>query len=158
MSDNSKPLAVIQASRDPEQLHRFMKNAERMNEPAVRDIAFRRLVEILPKEEPGTLEHDFWRSIFSLEQALSEERGKPVRLSRTRQKVTKLGKMETLKDLAMSRSASEGFGMLMERNMAELTAEAVVLRHQNHFESAVVAAARSRLQEASIDVEKLLRR
>ena len=153
--DNSRVLAIVETSREPAQLRRFMKNAELMNEPAVGDAAFRRLVDILPEEEPGTVEHDFWRSIFSLEQALSDERGKTVRLARTRPKIAKVGAVQTMKDLAMSRSASEGFEMLLDRNMAELTTEAVVLRHQKRFESEVVAAAKSRLQEAGVDVDRL---
>ncbi len=124
MTDNSKVIAIIDSSSDPKQLRRFIENARRMKAPDVRDAAFRRLVEILPEEEPGSVEHDFWRSIHALEQVLLEERGKTVRLSRTRQKIARVGVMQTLRDFAAKKSPTQGFEMLLERGMPELTGEA----------------------------------
>lgn len=86
---------------------------------------------------------------------LSEERGKTVRLSRTRQKIARVGVMQTLRDLVMSKTPAQGFEMLLERNMPELTGETVVLRHKEHFEAEVDAAAYLRLEAAGVDVGKL---
>ncbi len=155
MTDNSKAIAIIDSSSDPKQLRRFIENARRMNAPDVRVAAFRRLVEILPEEEPGSVEHDFWRSIHALEQVLLEERGKTVRLSRTRQKIARVGVMQTLRDFAVKKSPSQGFEMLLERGMPELTGEAVILRHTDLFDPEVIAAARTRLVAAGVDVELL---
>jgi hypothetical protein len=155
MTDNSKAIAIIDSSNDPDQLRRFIENAQRMNFPEVREAAFRRLVEIMPDEEPGTVEHDFWRSIHALEEVLREERGKTVRLSRTRQKIARVGVMQTLSDLATSKTPAKGFEMLLERNMPELTGEAVVLRHKDLFDTDVVAAARTRLEVAGVDADQL---
>ena len=155
MTDNSKAIAIIDSSNDPKQLRRFIENARRMNAPDVREAAFRRLVEILPEEDPGSVEHDFWRSIHALEQVLLEERGKTVRLSRTRQKIARVGVMQTLRDFAAKTSPTQGFEMLLERGMPELTGEAIVLRHTDLFETDVVVAARTRLEAAGVDVEQL---
>ena len=155
MSDNSKVIAIIEASTDPAQLRRFIENARRMNAPDVREAAFRRLVEILPEEEPGSVEHDFWRSIHAFEQVLLEERGKTVRLSRTRQKITRVGVMQTLRDFTTSKAPTQGFEMLIERGMPDLTGEAIILRHRDLFEHDVVAAARTRLETAGVNVDQL---
>ncbi len=155
MADHSRVIAIIETANNPDKLRQLMANARRMNAKEVEDAAFRRLVEIMPQEAPGTVEHDFWRSIYALEQVLSEERGKTTRLSRTRQKITRVGVMQTLRDLAMSKTPAQGFEMLLERSMPELTGEAVVLRHKGHFEAEVVAAAHLRLEASGVDVEKL---
>ncbi len=155
MTDNSKAIAIIESSTDPAQLRRFIENARRMKALDVRDAAFRRLVEILPEEEPGSVEHDFWRSIHALEQVLLEERGKTVRLSRTRQKIARVGVMQTLRDFAAKKSPSQGFEMLLERGMPELTGEAIVLRHTDLFDPEVVTAARTRLVAVGVDVDQL---
>jgi len=155
MSDHEKVIAIIQDSTDPDQLRRFMENAKRLKADTVYDVAFNRLIDILPEADPGTVEHDFWRTIHSFEQMLLEERGKTVRLSRTRQKITKVGVMKTLNDLALGKKPSEGFEMLMERGLPELTAEAVVLRHTDAFEEKVTAAARERLEGAGVDCDHL---
>jgi hypothetical protein len=55
----------------------------------------------------------------------------------------------------MSAMSTDGFAMLLERNMPELTGEAIVLRHAHRFGADVVAAARRRLQAAGIDVATL---
>ncbi len=145
MPDYRRVLDIVAASEDPDQLRQFMENAKRMEADEVYEAAFRRLTEILPHESPGPIDRDFWRSIHALEQRLREERGKTVRLTRTRQKLGRVGAMQTLSDLALSATPSDGFEMLIERGMADLTAEAVILRHQEHFEPDVIEAARLRL-------------
>lgn len=94
-----------------------------------------------PKEKPGTIEHDFWQTIHAFEHVLSEQRGGTTRLARTRQKVARVGEVQTLQDWAMSAKSTEGFTMLLERNMPVLTGEAIVLRHARRFAAEVVAAA-----------------
>lgn len=157
-NDHSKVLAIIAASEDESQLRRFMANAESEGAAEVRAAAFRRLVEIRPEAAPGTIEHDFWRTIFAFEEVLREERGKTVLLSRTRQKVKRAGVRQTLIDFAMSKRPTEGFTMLLERDMPELTGEAIILRHAAHFDEAVLRVARERLVSAGVDIEKLPRR
>ncbi len=132
-----------------------MENARRLEADDVYEAAFRRLAEILPEDAPEPIARDFWRSIHALEERLREERGKTVRLSRTRRKIDRVGVEKTLADLALSSTPSDGFDMLLERGMADLTAEAVVLRHQEQFEEEVVAAAKDRLASAGVAPESL---
>ena len=155
MSDYSNILKIIEKSEDPKELKQIEENARMKNVTEVEEAAFRRRMEILPEEKPGTVEFDFWRSIFSLEEMRTRKNGKPTQLSRTRQKIKRDGVMETLRSLATSKKPRDGFLMLMELNMPELTAEAVVLRHSTRFEDAVVEAARQRLVEHGVDLKKL---
>lgn len=155
MPDHKKVLASIAAETDPTKLRKFRENAQRLGVAEVDDAAFRRLLEILPEETPGSIEHDFWKTIHAFEEVLRDERGKTVRLSRTRQKIARVGVKQTLIDFATSKAPTDGFNMLIERGLPELTGEALVLKHSEHFDPAVLDAARSRLEGAGVDIAKL---
>lgn len=150
-------LRAIAESTDPAQLRRFMENARRMGAEPVRAAAFERLVSILPGEAPDPVSRDFWRMIHAFEELLSEERGRTTRLSRTRQKVQRVGVAKTLEDFALTREATDGFRMLMDRGLPHLTGEAVILRHPDAFHETVVQAAAARLRAEGVDVDALSR-
>ncbi len=155
MTDHARIEAQIAACNEPEKLRRWIVNARDKGEAGLADAAFRRLIAILPQERPGTIEHDFWQTIHAFEHVLTEERGKTTRLARTRQKVGRVGVIQTLKDWALSDKNTDGFQMLLDRSMPELTGEAIVLRHAGAFDEAVVAAALRRLEEAGVNVTAL---
>ena len=54
------------------------------------------------------------QTIHAFEHILSEERGKTTRLARTRQKVARVGVVQTLQDWATSAKSTDGFTMLLE--------------------------------------------
>ena len=155
MADEKKLLELITACDDPRKLRVWIENARKEKRGDIEAAAFRRLVAILPKEKPGTVEHDFWRTIHAFEHVLTEERGKTTRLARTRQKVARVGELATLKDWATSTKSTDGFAMLLDRRMPELTGEAIVLRHAERFDAPVVEAGRRRLKDAGIDIAAL---
>jgi hypothetical protein len=80
-SDHSKIIGIIETCEDPAGLRVFMDNAQWQEVEHVREAAFRRLIEILPDEAPGTIGHDFWRTIHAFEQVLTQERGRPPGLA-----------------------------------------------------------------------------
>ena len=153
--DESKMLAFVASCNDPEELRRVEGNAREYGAETLADAAFHKLVLVLPSERPGTVEHDFWRSVYTLEIVLTKERKKTTRLSRTRQKVDRVGVHRVLVDWALARKKTDGFDMLLERNMPELLGEAVVLRHPDEFKADVVAAARNRLEASGVDIAKV---
>jgi hypothetical protein len=149
MLDYSKLLDIIATCSDVEKLKNWISNAAREGAIGVEDAARRRLIEISAAsniEGPNDgMVIDFWKSITALEFALSDERGKTIRLSRTRQKIARVGVEKTLADLAMQSNPSEGYFLLRDRNLLDMSAEAVVLRFANRFEPDVVHAAQHRL-------------
>lgn len=154
MTQNEKLTALILACSDVAKLRNWMANATRMGAEEVADTARRRLIEVQAAanhedvDDPMIL--DFWKSITALEQALSEERGKTVRLSRTRQKIARVGVQKTLADLAVQETPSDGFFLLRDRGMLDLSAEAVVLRFADLFDASVIQAAKARLDDANL--------
>lgn len=145
-----RALRMIEQSVDPKALRQIAANARGKGELAVARAAELRLYAVLPSEEPGTFEHDVWQSIHALEGTLTAERGKTTRLGRTRQKIARVGELDTIRDLILGKKPSEGFFMLIERRMDDLTFEAVALRHPDRFDEAVLEAATARLKSVDI--------
>ena len=144
-------IEFVSSCEDPEKLRRIVENARKREAVALADAALRKLVSVLPSERPGTVEFDFWRTIHCFEHVLTEERGRTTKLSRTRQKVRRVGVVQTLIDWALDTKQTDGFRMLLERNMPELTGEAIILRHPDKFEHLVVSAAHARLEAVGVD-------
>ena len=149
MTKHAKLIELISVCTDIGKLQNWVKNAEREGVSEIADTARRRIIEVEAlkskdsSNDPMVL--DFWKSIFALEFALSEERGKTTRLNRTRQKIARVGALQTLADLARKPTASEGYFLLRERGMLDMSAEAVVLRFPDRFGSDVLIAAQRRL-------------
>lgn len=148
MIETSDVIIRISQCGDEKKLRNWISNARKLGAQDVEKAAFQRLIEILPQEQPGTLEWDFWRMIYAFEFMLTSERERTTRLSRTRQKVAKIGVQQTLVDWALDSKETAGFLMLLERNMLELSGEAIILRHPTRFGEDVREAASRRLQNA----------
>jgi hypothetical protein len=86
----------------------------------------------------------------ALEEALTQESGKTKRLNRTRQKLDRVGVRQTLADLALKPKPSLGFVKLVEFKMADMSAEALILKYRDEFESHVIEAAQKRLKDYGI--------
>lgn len=55
-----------------------------------------------------------------------------------------------MEDLALSKKPSDGFAILTEAGLGDLTAEYLVLKYETRFSAEAVTAARARLQEVGI--------
>jgi hypothetical protein len=145
------PVPDLSNEWDKEKLRNWIANAKRHKRDDVYQAAFRQLCRIEGRNIDDPLEAEFAVVMRALEEALSEESGKTKRLTRTRQKLNRVGVRQTLADLAMKSSPSTGFLKLVEFGMArELSAEALVLKYENEFEPTVVAAAKKRLEQYEI--------
>lgn len=155
VADHSRVLQAISEMTDPERLRNTVHNAKSKGVREVADAAFQRLISVQSTAEPGTTEDEFWKTIFAFEELLRIERGRAVRLTRTRQKIAKVGEKQTLADFDGNNLPPEGFQMLLDNNMPERTGEAIVLRHEDEFAPEVVAAARLKLMNAGIDLDSM---
>jgi hypothetical protein len=63
MSNHAKIIDGILNCDDPEKLRIWIKNARNQNADDIADAAFRKLISIVPSEQPGTVEHDFWQTV-----------------------------------------------------------------------------------------------
>lgn len=145
-------MKTIEGCTDAKKLRQIAINAREKGELAVARAADLQMYAILPSEAQGTLEYDIWQSIYALEGTLTNERGKTTRLARTRQKIKNVGELATVRDLILSSKPSEGFSMLIDRDMAALTFEHVALQHPDRFDNNVLDAAHARLQLAGIEI------
>lgn len=155
---NRAALARVAEMDDPDKLRNLMANAGRMGVGAVEEAAFRRLALVQTTvqteegdAEPGSVEHDFWQTIFAHEQLLREERGRAVRLTKTRTKLTKSGAVKALETFAEATAEMGGFATLTGRGWSDMTGEAVILRHPSDFDEATRDAATARLEAAGVD-------
>lgn len=147
-----KMLEFVQGCGDAAKLRQIAKNADEKGVSDLAQAARLKLYSILPSESPDTIEFAVWQSIYALEDVLKQERGKTILLSRTRQKIGRQGVTQCVADLILG-SASDGFRMLFEREMLDLSFEAIALRFPEKFDERVVIAARERLAVAGYTVK-----
>jgi hypothetical protein len=152
---DTKILAFVERCANAGDLESLIRNATKLGNTTVAEAAFRKRISLIADVSPGTVEHDFWQTVHAFEYALTMERGKNTRLTRTRQKAAKVGVVQTLRDWSAGPQETEGFRMLLERGMPEFTGEAITLRHPEHFEAQTLDAARERLTVAGVDLNGL---
>lgn len=152
-----KILDQIARCSEPALLKQWIKNAQRQGNMTVERAARLRLYEILPSATPGTLEYDVWQSIYALEDLEGANKGKTVRLQRTRTMIRDKKEVGTVAHLVTKRTASAGFQMLLDYELPERTFEALVLKHPDKFDEAIAAAARNRLENAGVRIDALPR-
>lgn len=128
----------------------YLDNVKRLGREDLYPAAFRRLCELSGQNHDDPLDLDFWRAIAAAEEVLRQERGKTVRLSRTREKIKRVGVQRTVEDLALKKQPSDGFAILTGAGLSDLTAEYLVLKHAGRFTAEAVGAARQRLLEAEV--------
>lgn len=137
---------------DRDKLRNWMTNAKRLGRDDVYRAALRQLCRVEGRDIGDPLESEFAIVMRALEEALTAEAGKTKRLSRTRQKLDRVGVRKTLADLALKPKPSLGFIKLLEFGMADMSAEALILKHRDEFEPHVLEAAIKRLREHDIEV------
>jgi hypothetical protein len=143
----------VSAYTDPSELRILMANAKRLGNDAVWREAFRRIctLEGLNYEDP--LHRDFEAMLTAYEELLAIKNGRNTSAARTRQKLKNKGVIQCLEDWAKSYNSTQGFAMLLENGLPELTGEAIVLKYSSRFSEKAVTMARDRLKKHGINLE-----
>jgi len=129
---------------DKKALRNLMTNARRLGREDVYWLAFRRRCSLEGMSIDEPLERDFFDMLNAYEELLTEKNGRTTKASRTRQKLKNKGVEQCLIDWALG-PPTEGFKLLVENGLAELTAEYLVVKHKGRFPTEVVEAANKRL-------------
>jgi hypothetical protein len=141
--DEKKAIAQAEVLQDPKKLRQMIRNAKGKSQ-AVEAAAFRRLVTIMTGHEAGTVQHDCWSMVETIEELRRAAGRKVSRMHRMRPKIAKDGEIAALEYCALNETA--GFAEIMAFGRPDLTAEAIVLRHPSHFSAEALVAARTRLE------------
>ena len=140
---------------DPKLLRVLLQNAKRAGREDLVLACQVRLAKLEGLRYKTELEREFWVALAAAEELASAQNGKTTRLTRTRQKVARVGIKQCLEDWAFHRGTTKGFDLLVEGGHPELTGEAIVVRHTGEFSPEAVAAARQRLRDHGIDPSKV---
>ena len=143
--------AKIEQMADRDALRNLMENAKRLERDDIYWLAFKRLCSLEGMAYDDPLERDFYDVLNAYEELLTEKHGRTTKASRTRQKLKNKGVEQCLIDWALG-DLTDGFKLLVEKGLPELTAEYLVVKHATRFPEVAVKAARERLaqQEAAL--------
>jgi hypothetical protein len=137
---------------DPQLVRNLLDNASRLGKPDLVLECQVRLAQIEGSKYKSQLEREFWTAVRAAEELKTAEKGKTIRLTRTRQKVDRVGIEQCLIDWATAPGVTDGFQTLVTGGKADLTGEAIVVRHAEKFDIKVVNFAKKKLIEHGIDL------
>ena len=129
---------------DAKALRNLMDNARRLEREDIYWHAFKRLCALEGVVYDDPLVRDFYNVLNAYEELLTEKHGRTTKANRTRQKLKNKGVEQCLIDWALG-PATDGFKLLLDKELPELTAEHLVVKYQERFPSRAVEAARRRL-------------
>lgn len=144
-----RTLAVIADVDVSARLRSFVIDARRAAPKSVVTADWKRLWQVQPEANSGSVEHVVWQAIHALQKMLNAERRETPRLLRTLQKISEDGAAKTAADLTLMTMSSDGCGMPLERGHPDL--EAVVLKHPMTINDDARNAAGNRLAKAGLD-------
>jgi len=135
----------IEDYTDPTALRTIMENATRVGDNDISRRAFRRLCALEGLDQSDPLHRDFYETLAAYELLLTQKNGRTTKASRTRQKLKNKGVISCLEDWAISKAPTEGFELLVQHGLIELTGEYLVLKYPAHFSTTAVTTAKTRL-------------
>ena len=134
-------------------LRALMANSRRLDREDIYWLAFRRLCALEGMAFDDSLEREFYDVLNAHEELLTKKNGRTTKANRTRQKLKNRGVKQCLIDWALG-PPNYGFRLLIEKGLAELTAEHLVVKHHGRFPPDAVARAKERLQKAGAFVDE----
>jgi len=117
--------------------------------PALVRAASRRAIEISLATHADTSQvtRDVWAVVYAYEEVLHIKHGRRLKAQRTRNAIANHGPIRAVENIVTQRvNEDDGFARLLVVGLAELTFEAVVLKHCSEFSLRAVEQARSKLE------------
>ena len=143
------------ALNDPVKLRQLLANAKRLGREDIVLKCQLRVVELAGQSYEDTIEREFWMAVAAAEEFKTAINGKTTKLSRTRQKYSRVGAIACIADWALSSKVTDGFRILIDAERPDLTGEAIAIRHSGSFSEEAVASARRKLEEHGVDISLL---
>ena len=137
---------------DPEKLRKLRVNAVRLGYDELAFNCQMRIAELAGNAHKDAVERAFFTGLVAAEEFRTADNGRVTRLIKVRSKHAKVGAIKVLSDQMMGEDLSDGFATLVEHHRSDLTAEAVVLRHEEAFAVDVVNAARKKLMDQGVNM------
>lgn len=141
----------LQKFTDPEKLRKLAANARRLGHQEYALQCQIRIAELAGLSYDDDLEREFWTAVTIAEELKTAENGKTTRLSRTRQKHKRVGAKQCLTDWALDPGFTDGFRVLVSNGRADMTGEAIVVRHASKFPPEAVASAQLKLDSVGTE-------
>ena len=141
---------IISKLKTPEQCIQLAKNVIERN-PALAQEARRRAVELRAISFGSTkeVELELLKALYAYEEVLTEKNKKTTRASRTWQMIKKYGIISTAERAVNRPIEPNGYKVLVQMGMQDLTFESVIVRHPDSFNEEVVIRAQERLKKLS---------
>ena len=140
---------------DVAKVRALMASAERLNVQDLATACIRRISELEGRRFADPVERRFWEIISVFEELLTKENGRTSRAARTREKVKRVGVVQTLNDLAASSKPSEGFRRLVDAGLSDFLFEYLVLENPDRFTSLAVTTAGNRLEAHDLPLSRI---
>lgn len=144
-----------QTFTDPDKLRKLMANAVRLGYD---DLAFGcqiRIAELAGNAHADEIERAFFTGLVAAEEFRTADNGRNTKLIKIRAKHKRLGAIRVLSDLMMEPELSDGFAKLVAKKRSDLTAEAIVVNHEDSFSVDAVNAARRKLMENNVAIGEM---
>lgn len=141
----------VERLRTPAECEIFAKNAAARNHPDLALAAQRKAIDLkVSTHETGSpVEAEGLAAVYAYEALLTRRKGKKTRATATWQAVKRYGIIEAVQRAVSQPPAEAGDVTLRDLGLADLTFEALVVRHEASFSDAAVKASKARL--AAID-------
>jgi len=141
---------IISKLKTPAQCIQLAKNVIERN-PALAQEARRRAVELRAISFGSTkeVELELLKALYAYEEVLTEKNKRTTRASRTWQMIKKYGIIRAAEKAVDRPIEPNGYKVLVQMGMQDLTFESVIVRHPDSFNEEVVLRAQERLKKLS---------
>ena len=104
-------------------------------------------IELGSHDNVSDVERDVWAVLYSYEEVLFIKHGKRLKAAYTRRAIENHGALGAVEIIVCGRSGDDvGFSRLVAAGLPDMTFEAVVLRHPQHFSAQAIEQAEAKLK------------